>query len=67
MNPIERLRIWAASGILIAWLAGLVADALLPTYRMDPGLTAAALAVAAFLFSPSFGRERRNGKDKPDD
>lgn len=60
----EKLRLIAAWGILGLWVSFLVASAASKDVVVDPGLTAAALAVVTFLFGVSVvERIKKNGKN----
>lgn len=57
----ERLRLTAAWVILSLWAVFLVASAVDKDIVVDPGLTAAALAVVTFLFGMTVVEHLKNG------
>lgn len=58
----EKLRLIAAWAILGLWVASIIASSVNSDIAVDPGLTAAALAVVTFLFGLTVVEKiRKNG------
>ena len=52
-SPLTRLRLAVAWIIVVAWLASLIADAVLPQYEVPATVHGLMLIVAGFLFGPT--------------
>lgn len=60
-SGLEKLRVFVGWAIVIAWIASLVIDAIIPDYEVAPTVHGLMLLMAGALFGPSITNRRRNG------